>query len=309
MQKTQGKKSRMQDPFADKVFHVLNWTFLTLVMLVILLPLMNVVSSSLSDPFMLGTGQVRLFPRGFNLDAYRTLLQQQTLMRGFYNTLFYTIVGTTLNVIVTIMCAYPLSRDDLPGRKIFMFFFTFTMLFSGGMIPTYLLIHSLNLLNTRWVMILPGAMSVFNMIIARTFFMNTIPKELSEAAEIDGASDFKLILTVILPLSKPIIAVLILFYAQGHWNSFFSGFMYLTDRNLFPLQVVLRNFITNIAAMLDAAAIDGGGGGMAEAQQIALFQDVVRYAVIVFTSIPIILVYPFAQKYFIKGVMIGSLKG
>lgn len=300
------RKRKTQDPFADKIFHILNWTFLIIVMLLILFPLMNVVSSSLSDPWALGSGRVRLLPVGFSLEAYRALFNQRTLMTGFYNTIFYTITGTTLNVIVTVMCAYPLSRDDLPGRKLVMFYFTFTMLFSGGMIPTYLLIHSLGLLNTRWVMILPGAMSIFNMIVARTFFMNSIPKELTEAAEIDGASDFKLIGRVILPLSKPILAVLVLFYAQGHWNAFFAGFIYLTDPSLFNLQVVLRNFITNIAAMLDAGV---EAGGIAEAQEIALFQEVVRYAVIVFTSIPIILVYPFAQKYFIRGVMIGSIKG
>ena len=300
------KKKRVQDPTADKVFHVLNYVFLSFIAIVILLPLMNVVSSSLSDPWALGRGRVHLFPVGFNLEAYRILLQQQTLMTGFYNTIFYTVVGTTLNVVITVMCAYPLSRNDLVGRKLIMFYFTFTMLFSGGMIPTYLLIHSLGLLNTRWVMILPGAMSIFNMIIARTFFINSIPNELNEAGEIDGASDFQLILFVILPLSKPIIAVLTLFYAQAHWNSFFNAFLYLTNPNLFNLQVVLRNFITNIAAMLDASI---EAGTIAEAQEVALMQNVVRYAVIVFTSIPIILVYPFAQRYFVKGVMIGSLKG
>ena len=300
------QKKRVQDPTADKVFHVLNYTFLTIVAIVILMPLMNVVSSSLSDPWALGRGSVRLFPVGFNLEAYRLLLNQQTLMTGFYNTIFYTVTGTTLNVVITVMCAYPLSRNDLVGRKLIMFYFTFTMLFSGGMIPTYLLIHSLGLLNTRLVMILPGAMSIFNMIIARTFFINSIPNELNEAGEIDGASDFQLILFVILPLAKPIIAVLTLFYAQGHWNSFFNAFLYLTNPNLFNLQVVLRNFITNIAAMLDASVYVGT---IAEAQEIALMQNVVRYAVIVFTSIPIIMVYPFAQRYFIKGVMIGSLKG
>ncbi len=206
---------------------------------------------------------------------------------------------------MTVICAYPLSRHDMHGKGWIMMLFTFTMIFSGGMIPNYLLMKNLHLLNTRWVMVLPGAMSVYNMIVARTFFMANIPRELNEAAAMDGASDLQMLSKVALPLSKPILAVLTLFYAQGHWNAYFDGFMYLTNPKLLNLQVVLRNMMSEIASMMGGE----GAGDMAAAQEAALMQDVVKYAAIVFTSIPIIMVYPFVQKHFVKGVMIGAVKG
>ena len=300
------KKRYIKDSAADKVFYVLDWILLGFLMLVIIFPLLNVVSCSFSAPSAVGGGKVYLLPVGFNLDAYQALFREDQIMTGFLNTLFYTFFGTIINVTLTVMCGYPLSRQKIVGKKAIMFYFTFTMLFSGGMMPTYLLIKSLGLLNTRWVMLLPGAMSVYNMIVARTFFMNTIPNELNEAAEIDGASDFRLIFSVVLPLSAPIIAVLSLFYAVGHWNAFFDAFLYLSDPDLQNLQVVLRNFMANIKAMMDSSGITDS---IAAAQDAALFQDVLKYAVIVFTSIPILLVYPFVQKHFVKGVMVGSLKG
>lgn len=297
---------RVRVSSGDTVFHVLNWIFLSFMLVVVLFPLLNVVSSSLSAPAAVGSGRVFLWPVGFSLNAYSMLFREQQLMTGLYNTIIYTVAGTCLNIVITVMCAYPLSRADLVGRRPVMFLFTFTMLFSGGMIPNYFLIKSLGLINNRLVMILPQAMSVYNMIVARTFFINTIPRELNEAAEIDGATDFQLIRKVILPLSTPILAVLTLFYAQTHWNAFFDAFLYLTEPRLFSLQLVLRNYISNIKMMMDTS---GTTNSIAEAQEIALFQEVVKYAVIVFSSIPIVLVYPFAQKYFIKGVMIGSIKG
>lgn len=296
----------IKDSASDRLFFMLDWILLIFLMVIVAVPLFNVVSCSLSEPAEVGAGKVYLVPRGFTLEAYKALLKEKTIMTGFLNTIIYTVAGTILNIIVTLSCAYPLSRKDLLFKKPLMFFFSFTMLFSGGMMPSYLLIKSLGLLNSRWVMIIPGAMSVNNMIIARTFFMNTIPQELTEAAEIDGASDYRLIFSVVLPLSAPIIAVLTLFYAVGHWNSFFNCFLYITKPELFNLQVVLRNFMSNTKALMDT---NGMTDSIAAAQDTALFQDVLKYAIIVFTSIPILMVYPFVQKHFVKGVMIGSLKG
>ena len=273
--------------------------------MIVILPLMNVVSCSVSDASAVGAGKVYLLPTGFNTKAYEMLFHTQALMTGFFNTVFYALTGTCLNIFLTVICAYPLSRHDMHGKGWIMMLFTFTMIFSGGMIPNYLLMKNLHLLNTRWVMVLPGAMSVYNMIVARTFFMANIPRELNEAAAMDGASDLQMLSKVALPLSKPILAVLTLFYAQGHWNAYFDGFMYLTNPKLLNLQVVLRNMMSEIASMMGGE----GAGDMAAAQEAALMQDVVKYAAIVFTSIPIIMVYPFVQKHFVKGVMIGAVKG
>lgn len=296
---------KMKYSFADRLFYLVDWIMLIVAAVVIILPLMNVVSSSVSDAAAVGAGKVYLLPVGFNLKAYKILFHTQALMTGFLNTVFYALTGTCLNIFLTVICAYPLSRHDVHGKGWIMMFFTFTMIFSGGMIPNYLLMKNLHLLNTRWVMILPGAMSVYNMIVARTFFTTNIPRELNEAAAMDGASDLQMLTKVALPLSKPILAVLTLFYAQGHWNAYFDGFMYLTNPKLLNLQVVLRNMMSEIASMMGGE----GAGDMVAAQEAALMQDVVKYAAIVFTSIPIIMVYPFVQKYFVKGVMIGAVKG
>ena len=295
----------MKKRFADRLFYLIDWTMLVVSVVIVILPLMNVVSCSVSDASAVGAGKVYLLPTGFNTKAYEMLFHTQALMTGFFNTVFYALTGTCLNIFLTVICAYPLSRHDMHGKGWIMMLFTFTMIFSGGMIPNYLLMKNLHLLNTRWVMVLPGAMSVYNMIVARTFFMANIPRELNEAAAMDGASDLQMLSKVALPLSKPILAVLTLFYAQGHWNAYFDGFMYLTNPKLLNLQVVLRNMLSEIASMMGGE----GAGDMAAAQEAALMQDVVKYAAIVFTSIPIIMVYPFVQKHFVKGVMIGAVKG
>ena len=290
---------------ADRLFHIVDWLLLILAAVIVILPLMNVISSSFSNATALGAGKVYLLPVGFNLEGYKVLLNDSSLMIGFVNTLLYTCTGTCLNIFLTVICAYPLSRHDMHGRNWIMMLFTFTMIFSGGMIPNYLLMKNLHLLNTRWVMILPGALSVYNMIVARTFFATTIPKELNEAASMDGASDMQMLTKIALPLAKPILAVLSLFYAQGLWNAYFDGFMYLTDPKLWNLQVALRNLMADITSLMSGE----GAGDLAAAQQAALLQDVVKYAAIVFTSIPIIMIYPFVQKHFVKGVMIGAVKG
>ena len=299
-------RKKIRYSHADRAFYVLDWALLLLMLVIILVPLVNVVCGSVSSPYAVGSGQVYLWPTGFSLEAYIKLFKYRLILRGFANTIFYTVAGTAVNIVMTIMCAYPLSRKEVMGKKVILWYFTFTMLFGGGMIPTYLVIKDLNLLNTPWVMILPGAMGVYNMVVARTFFINTIPDELHEAAEIDGATDFQVLFRIVLPLSTAIIAVLTLFYAVGHWNSFTDCYLYVDDQKLWNLQVVLRNFMANTKAMMESSGISDD---IAEGQEVALMQDVLKYAIIVFTSIPIILLYPFAQKYFVKGVMVGSLKG
>lgn len=288
----------------DKVFFTINYIFLSFCFLIVIIPLINVISSSLSSPAALISGKVFILPVEPSLFAYKKIVTNPDLINGYLNSLFYTIVGTVVNIILTIMAAYPLSRKDFYGRNVITGMFVFTMLFNGGMIPNYLLVKNLNLYDTRWALIIPGALSVWNVMIARNFFQTTIPNELIEAAEIDGASDIKVIFSVILPLSAPIIAVLSLFYAVGHWNSYFGGFLYLKSKNLFPLQVVLRNILLNAQIIETMADIPSQ-----EQLNMMSIVEVLKYAIIVFASLPVILLYPIVQKHFVKGVMVGSLKG
>ncbi|MEQ7129549.1 carbohydrate ABC transporter permease, partial [Actinopolymorpha sp. B11F2] len=233
---------------------------------------------------------------------YQAVVEYRSIVRGFLNSVFYAGVGTFVNVTLTLLAAYPLSRRDLYGRNWFMLLFVFTMMFSGGLIPTYLVVHDLGLLNTRWALILPTAMAVWNMIITRTYYQVTIPHELLEAARIDGCDDFRFFLRIVIPLSKPIIAVNALFYAVAHWNQFFNALIYLTDETLFPLQLVLREIL--IQNTVEPGAMD-----VAEMVRRQELRDLLKYTLIVVASIPPLLAYPFVQKHFVKGVMIGSLKG
>ncbi|MGH2618662.1 MAG: carbohydrate ABC transporter permease, partial [Thermomicrobiales bacterium] len=225
------------------------------------------------------------------------------LVRGFLNSLFYTVVGTAVSVTLTILAAYPLSRKDLYGRGVFMFLFLFTLLFSGGLIPTYLVVKEMGMLNTRWALIVPTALSVWNLIITRTYFQTAIPDELHDAATIDGANDFRFLRDMVLPLSGPIIAVNALFYAVGHWNAYFDALIYLNDESLYPLQLVLRQILilnqTNLRMTGDVTS-------MLAREYLA---DLLKYALIVVATVPLLLVYPFVQKHFVKGALIGSLKG
>lgn len=288
----------------DKIFYVINHTFLLLSLLVVLFPLLNVVAQSFSSPTAVITGKVFIWPVDFSLDAYKRIFNNQDLLMGFGNTFFYTIFGTLVNVTLTVMAGYPLSKKDFYGKKAIIGMFIFTMIFNGGLIPSYLLVKNLGLYNTRWAIIIPTAMSVWNVMIARTFFQNTIPDELCESAEIDGASDIKIIASMILPLSKPIIAVLTLFYAVDHWNEFFNPMIYLQTKTLLPLQVVLRNILADAKMIEEMANIVNEQ----QANSLALV-EVLKYAIIVFASIPVLIMYPFVQKYFTQGIMIGSLKG
>lgn len=288
---------------SDKMFYVLVIILLSVFFLIVLYPCIYVVSASISSGNAVQAGKVILLPVDISLKGYETVFNTPKVWTGFRNSLFYTVAGTTINLVMTMIAAYCLARKDVPGSNFIMLFFTFTMFFSGGLIPSYLLIRQLGMLNTVWSLILPGAISVYNLIMARTFIQNTIPSELLEASMMDGCSDIMFLLKVVIPLSKAIMAVLVLFYAVGHWNSYFNAMIYLNDRELYPLTIFLREIL--MADQIDPSTISDP-----ELQtKIAQMAGVIKYALIVVTMVPILLIYPFIQKYFVKGVMIGSVKG
>lgn len=286
----------------DRIFDVFNHIILSFVILLVLYPLVYVASSSISDPMAVMQGKVWLWPVGLNFGAYAKVFENQDILNGYINTIFYTAAGTTLNLLMTIAGAYPLSRKNFRGRNVIMMFITFTMFFNGGLIPTYMLVKQLGLVDNFFVMILPGAVSVYNLIIMRTYFMNSIPNELYESAQIDGCANIKMLIKIVLPLSKPIIAVMLLFYGVGHWNTFFNALIYLSDHKKYPLQLILREILvqTQMSSMVD--------NGMEVSQQ-QLYIESIKYSVIIVSSLPVLIVYPFIQKHFVKGVMIGAIKG
>ena len=295
-------KANLQYTRSDRVLLVINGIVLLIAFLVFLVPLLNVLSNSLSSPSDVMAHKVWLFPRNFNVDAYVDIFSTPEIGIGYYNSFFYTFFGTMINITLTLMAAYPLSRKILVGRGAVMGFLAFTMFFSGGMIPTFLVVRSLGLLDTRLSQMLPNAMGVVNVIIARTYFQSSIPNELYESASLDGASHMQVLFRIVAPLSKPIIAVLILFYAVGHWNSFFSALIYLDDPGLYPLQVILREHLMAESLSMDEDWDINAARYMAK-------QEVFKYGLIVVGSLPVIVLYPFIQRYFTKGIMIGSLKG
>lgn len=290
----------------DKIFITINAIVMFLVMVIVLYPLIYIISASISDPMYVNNGDMWLIPKGITFEGYDRVFRNMDIWTGYRNTIFYTVVGTLINLVLTIPCAYALSRKDLEGRNYIMVLFIFTMFFSGGLIPHYLLIKNLGMIDTPWALLLPGAVSVWNIIITRTFFQSTIPRELEEAAEIDGCSNGKLFVRIILPLSAPIIAVMGLFYGVGHWNSYFGALIFLSDRDWFPLQLILREILI-INQMSDSAML-GGAEAKAQAEQ-ARIAEIVKYAVIIVSTLPVVAAYPFMQRFFVKGVMIGSVKG
>lgn len=287
----------------DRIFEVAIVVFLALAGIIVLFPLLHIVAASFSSPSAVISGEVWLWPKDFSLEGYKAVFENSKLLTGYKNTIIYTVLGTLLNVVFTLCAAYPLSRKDMPGKTALTFLFTFTMIFQGGLIPTYLLNMNLNLLNTRWVMILPTAITVWNLMLARNYFQGSIAPELLEAAEIDGCDDFHYFIRVALPLAKPIIAVLVLFYAVQHWNAFFNAFIYLNDQELMPLQIVLREIL--IANTVDSASIMDMETMAAKEGLV----DLLKYSTIIVASLPIWCLYPFIQKYFVKGVMVGAIKG
>lgn len=287
----------------DKLFYFFTTLILTLFFLLVLYPCIYVISASFSTGTAVQSGKVILFPVDFSLEGYRTVFHTPTVWLGFKNSLFYTLVGTLINITMTLTAAYCLSRHDLYGRNFIMLLFTFTMFFNGGMIPHYILVQKLGFLNTVWALLIPGAIGVYNLIVCKTFIQNTIPTDLLEAAQIDGCSDFMYFIRIVLPLSKAIIAVLVLFYGVRHWNSYFSAMIYLNDKNLYPLTLFLREIL--MADQIDPSTVSDP-----EMQaKLAQSAGVIKYALIVVSMIPVLLIYPFIQKYFVKGVMIGSVKG
>jgi putative aldouronate transport system permease protein len=286
----------------DRVILFVNGILLFVAFLIFLYPLLNVVSNSFSSWEAVNKQQVWLFPVNFTVEAYVDIFTSPQIGTGYLNSFIYTFFGTIINIVVTLLAAYPLSRKEVVGRGVVMAIFTFTMFFSGGMIPTFMVVRSMGLLDTRMSQMLPVAMGVVNVIIARTYFQSTIPAELYETAGLDGASDTQVLLRIVAPLSKPIIAVLILYYAVGHWNSFFSAMIYLDSPKLYPLQVILRDHLLEESLSMEEHWDQNAAIYMAK-------QEVFKYGLIVVGSLPVILLYPFIQKYFAKGLMIGSLKG
>ena len=290
-------------PLGDKIFIILIYILLAVIMLVVFLPLVYIVSTSFSDPQAVISNEVWFLPVRPTLRGYQAVFKNRNILTGFANSFYYMIVGTLVNIVMTVMCAYPLSRKEFTARNKVAMIFVFTMYFSGGLIPTYMLVNSLGLVNTRWSMIIPSAMSTYNMIICRTYFVNSIPDELYEAGQLDGCTPFKYLLRVVVPLSKPILAVLVLYYGVAKWNSYFDAMIYLKNQTMVPLQIVLRDILilnqVDYTMVSDASAIAAQRG----------LTDLLKYSTIVVASLPVLCIYPFVQKFHVKGVMIGSVKG
>jgi putative aldouronate transport system permease protein len=275
---------------------------LSVILLLILYPLLYVVSASLSDPIALVNGKVWLLPVEPSLDSYKHVFENQDIWMGYRNTVFYAFFGTIINLALTVMAAYPLSRRDLKGRSVFAVILVFTMFFSGGLVPTYLVVRRLGMVNTIWAMLIPNAINTYNVIVMRTFFQTTIPDELREAAFIDGSNNVSFLARIVLPLSGPVIAVMVLFYGVFHWNDFFTALIYLSNRKLAPLQIILRE----ILIQTQTEEMIGSDAGFAER---VMRSEQLKYAVIFIASLPMLMLYPFLQRYFVKGVMIGAIKG
>lgn len=291
----------------DKIFDGVIFVILTLILLIVAYPLYWVIISSFSDPTAVSAGEVIWRPIGFTLKGYAEVFNDDSVMRGFFNAIVITVSGVLINLAVTMPTAYALSRSKFGGKKIVTAFYMVTMFFSGGLIPTYLVVRNLHLLDTYWALILPGCLGVYNMIVARTFFQTNISEELYEAAEIDGCTQGQFFFKIALPLSGAITAILVLYYGVGHWNSYFSALIYISDPDKYPLQLVLRNIlITNEAALSQAATSAAAREALREKQQLI---DVMKYSLIIISSVPVLILYPFIQKHFVKGVMIGSVKG
>ena len=293
----------IQDSRGDRIFTTLNYIFLSVILILILYPLVYTLSASFSSPSAVISGKVTLFPINFTLIGYQKIFEYPTLVNGMINSLFYTIVGSTVSVVLTLLAAYPLTRKDLPGRRFLTVLFFFPMLFSGGLIPFYLVVRDVGMVNTRWALIIPTALSVWNLIITISFLRASIPEELWEAAQIDGCSDIGYLLKIVLPLAKSLLAVLFLVYAVAQWNQYFLSLVLQTNPDLAPLQIVLRNIL--ILNKIDL-------GMLADVQRMAdqqALQEQLKFSSIVVASVPVLLLYPFVQRYFVQGLTIGAIKG
>lgn len=293
--------------YTDKIFDVVNVILMLLLVVIFVWPLWFVLIASISDPVEVWAGNVLLIPKNLTLIAYETLLDYDVIWTGYGNTIFYTVVGTFVNLVMTVCCAYPLSRKDFMPRKVLLILFMFTMYFSGGLIPSYLVVSQVGLLDTRWAMIIPGAISVYNMLVVRSYFINSIPGELQEAATLDGANTAQYLWKVVLPLSKPVLAVVGLYYGVGHWNDFYTALIYIYNDKLLPLQTYLRNLL--MTAQLTLSNTTGTSMGAAEIEALTKLEQTLKFSVIIVAAVPVLCVYPFIQKFFVKGVMVGSVKG
>jgi putative aldouronate transport system permease protein len=294
----------IHDSRSDKITRGVFYVLLTLFAIVCAYPIYFVLIASVSDPSRVLAGKVVLLPDGWNLKGFEKVFADNNIWTAYGNTIFYTFFGTVLNIVMTMTAAYVLSCKDFLGKGFFMKLVTFTMFFSGGLIPTYITYRSLGILDTKWVMILPGLISPFNMIIARTFIKSNISEQLYEAAELDGSSHFRYYLQIVIPLSTTIIAVLTLYYAVGHWNSYYNALMYLNNQAKWPLQMVLRKTLIQNSFSASDLMIEGD-----DAAELQYLGEQIKYALIIVATVPILCIYPFLQKYFVKGVMIGSIKG
>ena len=289
----------MQDSMQYKIFKVFNVSILLLIIFLTLYPFLNVVAQSFSSEAAISSGQVSLLPIGFNVDTYKTVMTDSMFWINYKNTVVYTVVGTAISMVLTTMFAYALSKRRLVGRKALTVFAVFTMFFNGGLIPNYVLINSLGMGNTMWAIVIPGAISIYNMLIMKSFFEN-MPEELEEAAAIDGLSQYGILWKIVLPLSKAVLATMILFYAVGHWNSWFPAFLYLDQKEMFPVTIYLRNMI--------AGATGTTAAGATSADNLTQIAANIKSVTMVLTILPILTIYPFVQKHFVNGVMLGSIK-
>jgi putative aldouronate transport system permease protein len=289
----------------DRVLQTVLYGVLSIALIVVIYPLFFVIIASISDPVRVNTGEVWIVPLGLTLDGYREIFTDDQILRGYWNSVLYTVFGTLLNLVLTISSAYALSRRDMVGRNLIMGVLVFTMFFTGGLIPLFLLVLSLGLYDTFFIMILvmPNAVSVFNIIIARTFFQSNIPQELLEAASMDGCSDFRFLTSVVIPISGAIIAVLMVFYAVSHWNAFFGALVFLKSESRYPLQLLLRGILLS-HQLADDMWVDDS-----DALKHQMLAESIKYGVIVVASIPVLVLYPFVQKHYVRGVMLGSIKG
>ena len=296
-------KTAIRQSREDVCFSIVITIISTLVLVIVLYPLIYIVSASFSSPMSVVQGKVWLLRKEFTLKAYHAVVTNKELITGYRNSLIYTVVGTAFNLLMTIICAYPLSRKDLRGRNFLTIMISITMFFSGGTIPTFLCLKQLNMLNTFGVMIIPGAINVWNMILMRNYFQNSIPEEIIEAAKVDGCTNVGALIRIVLPLSKAITAVMVVYYAVGHWNSYFNALLYLKDRWRYPLQLVLREVLLIGTGMRESTA-----EVVNSVDQLLLFETQ-QFAIIIVASLPVMILYPALQKYFMKGVMVGSIKG
>ena len=294
----------------DKIYDTVIFVILTLILISVAYPLYFIVISSVSDPVKVSSGQVIFFPQGFTADGYKTVFETNKIMRGFLNSLWYSVLGVIISLAVTLPTAYALSRSDFFGRKIISVFYIITMFVSGGLIPTYMVIRNMGMMDTVWALVVPGALGVYNVMVARTFFRTNIPPELLDAARIDGCNDTRFFFSIVLPVSSAIIAILVLWVGVAHWNSYFSALIYIITPEKQPLQIVLRDILiqnteniqgVNFAAMTAEA--------MRERARAEALKEMMKYSLIVIANLPVMLLYPFIQKHFVKGVTVGSLKG